>query len=111
MGVKEEAMNNGQHISPEEIMTDFELALVQSLELEFPGARIHGCYFHFAQCLWRKVQRLGLVEEYKEDDYEQEKIKSREEKIKSLQDELAAGERNIDSYISAIRHCVVAFDF
>ena len=80
MGVKEEAMNNGQHISPEEIMTDFELALVQSLELEFPGARIHGCYFHFAQCLWRKVQRLGLVEEYKEDDYEQEKIKSREEK-------------------------------
>ena len=111
MGVKEEAMNNGQHISPEEIMTDFELALVQSLELEFPGARIHGCYFHFAQCLWRKVQRLGLVEEYKEDDYEQEKIKSREEKIKSLQDELAAGERNIDSYISAIIHCVVAFDF
>ena len=37
MGVKEEAMNNGQHISPEEIMTDFELTLVQSLELEFPG--------------------------------------------------------------------------
>ena len=34
-----------------------------------------------------------------------------QEKIKSLQDELAAGERNIDSYISAIRHCVVAFDF
>ena len=45
------------------------LALVQSLELEFPGARIHGCYFHFAQCLWRKVQRLGLVEEYKEDEF------------------------------------------
>ena len=69
MGVKEEAMNNGQHISPEEIMTDFELTLVQSLELEFPGAHIHGCYFHFAQCLWRKVQRLGLVEEYKEDEF------------------------------------------
>ena len=229
MGVKEEAMNNGQHISPEEIMTDFELALVQSLELEFPGARIHGCYFHFAQCLWRKVQRLGLVEEYKEDEFirrfmqksaaiafvppsfvrvswnglkadmpdnskvqsyadyfdetwmngqfrprmwnyyahsgprtnnhlegwhnrmkriarkahpnlyevlelfqreqaatevtiqqleaggirkaKRRKVVQREEKIKSLQDELAAGERNIDSYISAIRHCVVAFDF
>ncbi len=69
MGVKEEAMNHGLHISPEGIMTDFELALVQLLELEFPGAHIHGCYFHFAQSLWRKVQRLGLVEEYKEDAF------------------------------------------
>ena len=34
-----------------------------------------------------------------------------EGKIKSLQHELTTGERNIDSYISAITHCVVAFDF
>ena len=66
IGAKEEAMNNGQHISPEEIMTDFELALVQSPKVEFPGAHIHGCYFHFAQSLLRKVQRL--VEEYEEHD-------------------------------------------
>ena len=26
-------------------------------------------------------------------------------------DELANGDRDIDSYISAIRHCVVSFDF
>ena len=39
------------------------------------------------------------------------KVVQREEKIKSLQHELTAGERTIDSYISAIRHCVVAFDF
>ena len=62
----EEALKCGVRFSPDEIMTDFEFALVQSLELEFPGARIHGCYFHFSQCLWRKVQILGLVEEYKE---------------------------------------------
>ena len=43
-------------------MSDFELLLVQSLELQFPSACIHGCYFHFTQCLWRKVQSLGLVE-------------------------------------------------
>ena len=64
----QEAMQHGISFSPNEIMADFELALVQSLELQFPGARIHGCYFHFAQCLWRKVQSLGLVEEYREDD-------------------------------------------
>ena len=39
------------------------------------------------------------------------KVVQREEKIKSLQHELTTGERNIDSYISAIRHCIVAFDF
>ena len=37
------------------------------------------------------------------------KVVQWEEKIKSI--ELTTGERNIDSYISAIRHCVVAFDF
>ena len=60
MGVKK-VMKIGQHISPEEIMGEFELVLVQPFELEFPGACIHGCYFHFAQCLWRKGQRFGLV--------------------------------------------------
>jgi len=34
----------------------------------------------------------------------------RELKIKTLADELANGHRDIDSYISAIRHCVVSFD-
>ena len=229
MVVKEEAMQHGISFSPNEIMADFELALVQSLELQFPGARIHGCYFHFAQCLWRKVQSLGLVEEYREDDsircfiqksaaiafvplnfvrvswdglkaempddervesfaiyidqtwmngnfrprmwnyyahtgprtnnhlegwhnrmkrilrkahpnlYEilelfqreqadtevaiqqlevggvrkpkRKKVIRREDKIKSLADELTNGERDIDSYLTAIRHCVVSFDF
>ena len=63
----QETLKSGVHFSPDEIMTDFELALVQALELAFPGACIHGCYFNFSQCLWRKVQRLDLVEEYKED--------------------------------------------
>ena len=67
MCIKEEALKCDLRISPAEIMTDFELPLVQSLELQFPSACIHGCYFHFTQCLWRKVQSLGLVEEYKED--------------------------------------------
>ena len=39
------------------------------------------------------------------------KVIEREQKIKTLADELANGDRDIDSYISAIRHCVVSFDF
>ena len=40
-----------------------------------------------------------------------QKVIQREEKIKLLKDELTNGNRSIESYISAIRHCVVSFDF
>ena len=40
-----------------------------------------------------------------------EKVIRCEDKIKSLADELTNGERDIDSYLTAIRHCVVSFDF
>ena len=46
-------------------MCDFELALIQAMEMHFPGAHLHGCYFDFAQ---RKVQGLGLSNDYKDDD-------------------------------------------
>ena len=39
------------------------------------------------------------------------KVIRREDKIKSLADELNNGERDIDSYLTGIRHCVVSFDF
>ena len=35
--------------------------------MHFPGAHLHGCFFHFAQCLWRKVQGLSLSNYYKDD--------------------------------------------
>ena len=41
----------------------------------------------------------------------QKKVIQREEKIKSLAEELTNGDRDIDSYLTAIRHCVVSFDF
>ena len=36
-----------------------------------------------------------------------QKVIQREEKIKLLKDELTNGNRNIESYISAIRHCFI----
>ena len=39
------------------------------------------------------------------------KVEQQEDKIKELQGKLSNGDRDIDSYLSAIRHCVVAFDF
>ena len=49
------------------VMEDFELALIQAVELQFPSTRIMGCYFHFSQCLWRKVQALGFATAYSSD--------------------------------------------
>ena len=70
MLLKESMQNFGiQIINPQNVIFDFELALIQAAELHFPGANLHGCYFHFAQCLWRKVQELGLSSDYKDDEH------------------------------------------
>ena len=140
-------MNRGLLISPREIMTDFELALVQSPALEFPGAQIHGCYFHRPR-MWNYYNHSGLegwhnrmkritrkahpnlyevLELFQREQAAGEvtmqqlqsggvrrkkrrKVEQREEKVKELQGELSNGDRDIDSYLSAIKHCVVAFD-
>ena len=34
----------------------------------FPGVAILGCYFHWAQAVWRKVQELGLTNAYRQDN-------------------------------------------
>lgn len=45
---------------PNKVMTDFETGLVQAIQISFPTAEILGCFYHFAQSVWRKVQELGL---------------------------------------------------
>ena len=42
------------------IVSDFETAVITSVQNAFPGARVGGCYFHFVQSLWRHVQNNGL---------------------------------------------------
>ena len=51
-------------LEPEHIKADFELALMQSLELSFPSASSNGRLYHFAQAIHRKLQSLGLQTEY-----------------------------------------------
>ncbi|XP_035210026.1 uncharacterized protein LOC118184461 [Stegodyphus dumicola] len=53
---------------PDIIKLDFEAAAINSCMLEFPTSTISGCNFHFNQCLWRKIQEVGLVKEYKENE-------------------------------------------
>ena len=42
-------------MEPNSITIDFEKAAVSSIEKIFPNSHTSGCFFHFGQCLWRKI--------------------------------------------------------
>jgi hypothetical protein len=48
------------------IQIDFEAAAFNAVRNCFPNAQVKGCFFHFGQAIWRRVQRLGLVSLYNE---------------------------------------------
>ncbi|KAG0430043.1 hypothetical protein DMUE_5702, partial [Dictyocoela muelleri] len=51
------------------ITIDFEMAALCALKEVFGDSDIYGCFFHFTQLLFRSIQRLGLVSEYKKNVY------------------------------------------
>ena len=51
--------------APDTFMGDFEMASRNALRASFPNARFGGCQFHYSQALWRKAQKLGLTDLYK----------------------------------------------
>lgn len=53
-------------LAPTKVQTDFELAAIRAIEREFPEAEVKGCFFHYAQAIWRKTQDLGLAALYKD---------------------------------------------
>lgn len=57
------------------IMLDFEKALINTCELLFPMAVRQGCYFHFRQCMYRRIQHLGMKKRYDSNTDFQHKVK------------------------------------
>lgn len=55
-------------LQPDIIQCDFEAAVINSATNCFNVVRIRGCYFHYSQCIWRSVQRLGLSNRYSNDE-------------------------------------------
>ena len=68
MMVKEAALNLGLDLTPSSVLSDFEQALTNALRLNFPTAEHRGCYHQYSQAIWRKVQALGLQQEYISED-------------------------------------------
>ena len=55
-------------LNPVSTTADFERSAINQMRRIFPEATIYGCFFHFGQCLWRKIQALGLQTWYNERD-------------------------------------------
>lgn len=51
-------------LSPTSILTDLEHAAINAYKEIFPTISIRLCYFHFKQCLYRKIQAEGLKSSY-----------------------------------------------
>jgi hypothetical protein len=58
---------NNLQFSPNHFQIDFEVSAIKAINLVYQNARITGCLFHFSQCHWRKVQKLGLTNAYDTD--------------------------------------------
>ena len=65
--LKSAAQDLHLRVLPERVISDFEAGLLQAIDLQFPMARIQGCFYHFAQAIWRKVQNLGLQTTYQDE--------------------------------------------
>lgn len=57
---------SGQPFQPTMVICDFKISLMTAIETELPNTVIRGCFFHFCQSLWRKVQELGLSAVYRQ---------------------------------------------
>ena len=58
--------------APESAMSDFETAILYSMERAFPGAKVSGCKFHYSQAVLRKVKCSNAVHFAKNDSFQKQ---------------------------------------
>ncbi|XP_046547382.1 uncharacterized protein LOC124257380 [Haliotis rubra] len=66
--LKQTSANLGHQLVPTTFQMDFERASHNAVAVVFPGTQRRGCFFHYTQCIWRRVQKIGLATEYKHDE-------------------------------------------
>jgi len=60
--------------APQCAMADYEEASVSAFQQVFDGAGVVGCWFHFAQAIIKRVNKLGLKDAHGHDSHAQETI-------------------------------------
>lgn len=66
--IKEKCETFDLLFNPDKIVIDFEMAIHTAVTSIWKNVNIIGCRFHLCQNWWRKVQELGLVVEFKQND-------------------------------------------
>jgi hypothetical protein len=52
----------------QEVVADFQRAIISAIKSVLPQVKFFGCAFHFCQALFRRFKRLGLSLSYKNDE-------------------------------------------
>ena len=65
--IKEALLSQDFDLNSSYITSDLEQVLTQVIQINFPLTSQNGCHYHFKQCIWRKVQALGLQQQYQSD--------------------------------------------
>ena len=66
--VKETALDLGLDLTLFSVLSDFKQTRINVFQLNIPTTEHRGCYYHYSQAIWRKVQALGLQELYRSED-------------------------------------------
>ena len=51
---------------PTHAMSDWEQAARNAFKQVYPGSKMNGCWFHYTQAVWRRTQKAGLVQSFRE---------------------------------------------
>lgn len=66
--LKAHAADRGYLLSLVTILMDFEAATIKVLRSQFPQTKIHGCYFHYTQTIFRFIKQNGWSCAYRDDN-------------------------------------------
>ncbi|CAF1574712.1 unnamed protein product, partial [Didymodactylos carnosus] len=62
------AISMNRTFKPDRILSDFEPSLIPAVASEFPQAVHSGCFYHYTQAIYRRMQILGLTIAYSQND-------------------------------------------
>ena len=104
--LKEVAQNLDLELNPSTVMSDFELALIQAVELHFPNAQHRGCYYHW----WRRIrhhQRWNLSTELElggRPPSRKKRFIEKDKQILALFDRFKEGQYSLSNFLDAIKY-------